>query len=93
MRSTTVAGQGMRRRSSSKLKQSALTMASSSTSQNVVRGMRDEILDEINAEEAEEVDEGGDERDDGSAFTQTDDKRRRRLAITEIEEGEEEYLK
>ncbi|KAL7001106.1 hypothetical protein U1Q18_002259 [Sarracenia purpurea var. burkii] len=59
----------------------------------VVRGTRDVRLDEINAEEAEEVDEGSNERDDGSVFTQTDDKRRRRLAITEIEEGEKEYLK
>ncbi|KAL6985346.1 hypothetical protein U1Q18_018722, partial [Sarracenia purpurea var. burkii] len=39
------------------------------------RGTRDERLDEINAEEADEVDEGGDESDDGGAFTQTDDKR------------------
>ncbi|KAL6986348.1 hypothetical protein U1Q18_019716 [Sarracenia purpurea var. burkii] len=59
----------------------------------VMRGTRDERLDEINAEEAEEVDEGGDERDDGVTFTQTDDKRRRRLAVTEREEGEEEYHK
>ncbi|KAL6984955.1 hypothetical protein U1Q18_018335 [Sarracenia purpurea var. burkii] len=57
------------------------------------RGTRDERLDEINAEEVEEVDEGEVERDYGCAFTQTDDKRRRRLAITEIEEREEEYLK
>ncbi|KAL6988099.1 hypothetical protein U1Q18_013843 [Sarracenia purpurea var. burkii] len=48
----------------------------------VVRGTHDERLDEINAEEADEVDEGGDERDDGGAFTQIDDKRRRRKEIS-----------
>ncbi|KAL7000039.1 hypothetical protein U1Q18_001189 [Sarracenia purpurea var. burkii] len=38
------------------------------------RGTHDERLDEINAKEADEVNEGGDERDDGGAFTQTDDR-------------------
>ncbi|KAL6963374.1 hypothetical protein U1Q18_005914 [Sarracenia purpurea var. burkii] len=49
-------------------------------------------LDEYRAYKAEWSSESSG-RAAAGAFTQIDDKRRRRLAITEIEEGEEEYLK
>ncbi|KAL7003141.1 hypothetical protein U1Q18_004299 [Sarracenia purpurea var. burkii] len=49
-------------------------------------------LDEYRAYKAEWSDESSGRATVGT-FTQTDDKRRRRLAIIEMEEGEEEYFK
>lgn len=42
----------------------------------VAFGLRNERLDEINAEESEEVDEGGDETDDCCEFGKSEDVKR-----------------
>lgn len=62
-----------------------------------MRGARDEGLDEVDAEEAEEVDEGGDETDDGGDLREGDEVEGDRVAdlvappVEEVvRDGEEE---